>query len=91
MATTIINTHTVSSFAQWKQGFAAGEAMRAQAGITIKGVYQSVDNENEMTVIAEVSDVEVAKALFSSPEFKAAMEKSGVTSVPEIKILKSAF
>ncbi|MCK9425698.1 MAG: hypothetical protein M0Q21_06650 [Ignavibacteriaceae bacterium] len=91
MATTTIISHTVANFVQWKVAFDAGEAIRAQSGITINGVYQNVGNENEVTIIAEVSDIEVTKALFASPEFKASMENGGVTSIPEVKILKLAF
>ena len=91
MATTIINSHKVENFAKWKQGFEAGETMHAQAGITIKGVYQSVDDENHITVISEVPNADVARAILSGPGMKASMEKGGVISAPEIKILNQAI
>ena len=91
MATTIINSQQVGNFATWKKGFEAGSAMREQAGIKIKGVYQSVDDENTVTVISEVPNTELAKALFSESSLKEAMDKSGVLSVPEIKILNHSF
>ena len=91
MATTIINSHKVENFAKWKQGFDAGEAMRAQAGIKIKGVYQSVDDENSITIISEVPNPDVAKAILSAPGMKEAMERSGVISSPEIKILNQTI
>ena len=91
MATTIINSHKVENFAQWKQGFDAGEAMRAQAGIKIKGVYQSVDDENSITIISEVPNPDMAKAILSAPGMKEAMKRSGVISSPEIKILNQTF
>ena len=87
MATTIINSHKVENFSKWKQGFEAGSAMRKELGITIKGVFQSSDDENYVTVISEMQSAEIAKAVLSSPELKAAGEKSGVISIPEIKIL----
>jgi hypothetical protein len=88
MATTIVNTHKVESFSKWKEGFEAGANMRKELGITIKGVFQSVEDENTVTVISEMVSPEIAKAILSSPELKAAGQKSGVISVPEIKILK---
>lgn len=91
MATTIINSQKVEDFTKWKNGFNAGAAMRAQAGIVIKGVYQSVDDENTVTVISEVPNVDVAKAILNSAEMLEAMKKSGVTSAPEIKILNQAI
>jgi hypothetical protein len=91
MATTIINSQKVENFAKWKQGFEAGKAMREKAGITIKGVYQSVDDENSITIISEVPNPDMAMAIMSAPAMKEAMEKSGVISAPEIKILNQTF
>ena len=87
MATTIITSQKVEDFSKWKQGFAAGEGMRAQAGIIIKGVYQAVDDENAVTIISEVPSVDVAKAIFSSPAMKESMAKSGVISAPQVTFL----
>jgi len=87
MATTIINSQKVADFGKWKQGFEAGAEMRAQAGIIVKGIYQSVEDENLVTIISEVPNPEIAKAIFSSATMKEAQEKSGVVSPPEIKIL----
>jgi len=89
MATTVINTHKVENFAKWKQGFEAGATMREQAGIVVTGIYQSIDDENSVTVISEFPNSEMAKAVLSAPAMIEAMEKSGVTSVPEIKFLNS--
>jgi len=87
MATTIINSHKVEDFAKWKLGFEAGASMREEAGIKIKGIYQSVEDENTITVISEVPNVETVQAIVSGPAIKEAMEKSGIVSVPEFKIL----
>ncbi len=87
MATTIINTHKVENFAKWIAGFEAGADMRSKLGIIIKGVFQSVEDENQVTVISEMPSPEIAKAVLSSPELKAAGQKSGVISAPEIKML----
>lgn len=87
MAATIISSHKVENFAKWKEGFDAGAPMRNQAGVIIKGVYQSADDENMVTIISEVESREVAMAIFSSPEMQQAMKNSGVISEPEIKFL----
>lgn len=89
MATTIITTQKVECLDKWKLGFEAGANIRTQAGIVIKGIYQSAQEENSVTVISEVSSVDVAIALFNTPEMKIAMEKSGVISIPEVKILNN--
>lgn len=91
MATTIINSHKVENFSKWKQGFDAGANMRNELGITIKGIFQSVEDENYVTVISEMPSPEIAKAVLSSPELKVAGQKSGVISAPEIKMLTQIF
>lgn len=88
MATTIINSQRVENFSKWKLGFEEGNTMRNAAGIKIIGIYQSHDDENMVTVISEVANPDVAKALMMAPEMKEIMVKSGVISAPEIKILK---
>ena len=87
MTTTIINSHKVENFTKWKEGFDAGANMRKELGIIIKGVFHSAEDENHVTVISEMPSPEIAKAILSSPELKAAGQKSGVISVPEIKML----
>jgi hypothetical protein len=63
METLLIISHEVKNFDTWKTAFEAGEPMRTQAGVKVKGVYRSSE--------------------------KADMEKAGVISTPEIKILAS--
>jgi len=87
METTVINTHKVADFAKWKMGFEAGKGMRDQAGIKIKGVYQSVDDENLITVISEFPNVAIAKSFVESMSSSDAFAKAGVISQPEIKML----
>ena len=48
-----------------------------------------LDNPNEITAILGWSDVEKAEAFVESPELKAAMEKAGVTSPPEVRFLSA--
>ena len=91
MATTIINSHKVENFTKWKEGFDAGADMRKELGITIKGIFQSVEDKNLVTIISEMPSPEIAKAVLSSPELKAAGQKSGVISAPEIKFLNQIF
>jgi hypothetical protein len=91
MATTIINSHKVENFTKWKEGFDSGASMRKELGITVKGIFQSVEDENLVTIISEMSSPEIAKAVLSSPELKAAGQKSGVISAPEISLLNQVF
>ncbi|MDF2435860.1 MAG: hypothetical protein K0Q95_236 [Bacteroidota bacterium] len=91
MATTIINSHKVENFSKWLQGFEAGKAMREEAGIKVQGVYQSVDDQNYVTVISEVPNADMARAILSGPAMKEAMKNSGIIDQPETKILQQTF
>lgn len=88
MKVSIIMTHEVKDFAAWKKGFDAGKNVRTSAGVTIEDVYQSVKNPNLVTVIGEAPSAKVAKGFLESDVLKSAMEKAGVLSSPEVKILK---
>lgn len=89
MATTVISSQKVENFAKWQLSFEAGEAMRSKAGIILKGIYQGVEDENPVTIISEVPSQDIAKAIFSSESMKEVMEKSGIITVNDVKILKS--
>ena len=91
MSTTLIVTHKVKDFASWKTAFDADETNRIHAGLRVKGLYQSIEDANEVTLISEADDIEKVKAMFSSPDFQKVMQDAGVVSEPQIKLLKSAL
>ncbi|MFI5148760.1 MAG: hypothetical protein ACHQRM_03440 [Bacteroidia bacterium] len=84
---TIINTVDVNDFATFKQAFDAGAPIREKAGIKVTALFQAVDNANRITVMEEAASAESAKAFFADPKAKEAMEKAGVNSKPDLKIL----
>jgi hypothetical protein len=84
---TVILSHEVKNFTDWKKAYDGDAENRAKSGMNIRGVYTSVENPNLVTVIGEVSSVEVIKGFMANPELKAAMEKGGVISAPDVRIL----
>ena len=89
MENLLIISHEVKNFDTWKTAFESGETMRADAGITTKGIYLSPEKTNWVTVITQTNNPETAKAFLSNPELQAAMKEAGVISAPEIKFLAS--
>ena len=83
----ILVAHEVEDYIRWKKAFDAGAANREKAGIKVIAVYQVSENPNTIVGIMEAASQEVAQKYFDNPALKAAMEKAGVISVPEIKIL----
>ncbi|CAN5260403.1 hypothetical protein BH09BAC1_BH09BAC1_20810 [soil metagenome] len=90
MSAVIVVSHDVSDFDAWKKGFDAHEGARHNAGITVKGLYRDISNPHSVTLIADVSNAEVARDMFNDPEFIATQQAAGVTSKPEVKFLQLA-
>lgn len=84
---TVMLSHEVKNFDDWKVLFDSDEANRASAGLNMHGVFQAHDNPNKVTIIGEAPSAEAVFAFVSNPALKEAMEKGGVISAPEMKIL----
>ena len=84
---TVIMQHEVKDFSQWKVKFDADEANRSKAGIKQSGVYTSVKNPNDVTMIFEVSGVDVLNTYTSDPRLQEEMANAGVISAPVISVL----
>ena len=87
--TTVIITHEVKDFSDWKKVYDADEVNRAKAGMKVTGLYQSVDNSNMVTVVGEAPSLEAVNQFMSNPELKTAMEKGGVLGIPDVKVLRT--
>lgn len=85
---TVILTQEVKDFPDWKKVYDAGESLRTKSGIHVTGVFTSVDNPKQVTLIGECDSIEELNNFMENPELKADMEKAGVVSAPEMKILK---
>jgi len=80
-------THSVKDFSAWKLVFDAGEELRKNAGIHDNVILRSLSDENSITVLGSSSSASKLYEFMSNPDLKAAMEKAGVNSKPEMKIL----
>lgn len=84
---TVIMQHEVKDFANWKPVFDEDETNRAKVGVKLLGLYTSVKNPNDVTMIFEAPGAEVIEAYASTPNVQEVMKKAGVISVPVISIL----
>lgn len=91
MATTIIAKQQVTEFNSWKQHFDAGKNMRDELGIHIKGVFQSVDDQNMVTIISEFPNIETAQVLFANTELQEAMKQGGVVATLDVTMLNEVI
>jgi len=78
--------HEVADYGAWRKAFDAFAPTQKKLGVVGTSVYQSADNANDVTVIHDFKTVAKAKAFAASPELKAAMEKAGVKSAPQVWI-----
>ena len=87
---TVIISHEVKDYSVWKTIFDADEVNRTKAGFKGTGLYRSVDNPNKITIIGEAPNLESIQNFMANPQLKETMEKGGVISAPEVKLLSKA-
>jgi hypothetical protein len=84
---TVYISHEVKDYDAWKKGFEADAVNREKAGFKVTAVYRLASNPNIIVGLMEAPNAEAAQKFLGNPELKAAMEKAGVISAPDIKIL----
>ena len=82
--------HEVADYSAWRKTYDAFAGMQRKLGVTRQGVYQSVENPNDVTVTHDFGTKEMAKAFTSAPELKSAMDKGGVKGTPQVWITTQA-
>ena len=86
MVTAIIQ-HEVKDFDKWKGIFDADQVNRSNSGVTLMGLYTSVKNPNDVTMIFEAPNVAIYDIMMSDPNRLEDTKKAGVISVPVVAML----
>lgn len=81
MVTAIIQ-HEVRDFAEWKKVFDADLPNVQKAGAKLLGIYSSVKNPNDVTMIFEAPNAELYDVLMSDPQRQADIKRAGVIGAP---------
>ena len=84
---TVIISHEIKDYSDWKKVFDEDEKNRLKAGFKSTGLYHAADNPKKITIVGEAPSVEAIKGFMANPELKETMEKGGVISMPEVQIL----
>ncbi len=79
---TVIVQHEVKNFKEWKKVFDTDEPNRAKAGVKLNGLYTSLKNPNDVTMIFEAPGPEVFDKMMNDPARQADIQKAGVISAP---------
>ena len=90
MATQLTIRHTVADFKAWKPAFDEDTGRRKDATLELVSLLRGLEDDNDITVIFNVGDVDKAKAMLSDDGLKRAMADAGVTSEPTIFFGRSA-
>lgn len=76
--------HAVNDFDTWKQTYDQFDEEQKQMGVIDDGVYQAVDDPNDVTVWHDFRDVDTARSMANSDRLAEAMEEAGVAEEPTI-------
>lgn len=79
--------HKVADFTKWKAAYDAHAETRRTAGLTELHLLRSTDDPNEVVLLFSVTDLAKAKALTTSEDLRAIMQKAGVIDKPDIWFL----
>lgn len=79
--------HQVKDFDTWKRGYDNHLSVRNEAGLTELQRWRNADNPDDILVLFEARDLELARKFSSSDSLKKAMETAGVTGTPQIVFL----
>lgn len=75
---------SVKDYEQWKIVFDEATTLRKSYGSLGVRVFRSVDKPNDLVLLAEYEDLQRARQLFQSPEFREATQRAGVTAPPDV-------
>ncbi|MCH8903890.1 MAG: DUF3764 family protein [Bacteroidetes bacterium] len=84
----IILTHSVEDYDKWKPLYDDDRTRRDEAGLKEVICGQKSDDPKQVYVVWETDNPDSIQAMFDDPELKEKMEQAGVTSPPEITIVK---
>jgi len=86
----ILITHNVKDYAEWKKVFDSAINLRKSGGELSAQVYRDSSDLNKVTTINKWDTLVNAQKFAHSPELKAAMEKAGVVGAPVVFFLNEA-
>jgi heme-degrading monooxygenase HmoA len=76
----------VNDYAHWKKVFDEAASLRKSYGSKGVRVFRSLDNPNELILLAEYEDEERVRQLFRSAEFRKATQRAGVSGPPDVTL-----
>lgn len=75
-----------ADYAKWKETFEQAGPLRKQYGSRGVRFFRPLDRPQEVVILGQYEDLEKARRLFQSQEFRDATRKAGVTGTPEVTL-----
>ena len=85
---TVILSHRVNDYKEWKKYFDADTARRTAAGLIQVAVGANSRDRQEVHMIFQTSNLEKAMKMMDDTDLKETMKKAGVISEPKMVILE---
>lgn len=82
--------HSVENYDVWRKAYDEFDGERRGMGVTGDGVYQALDNPNDITLYHDFATPEQAESFVSSERLKETMQSAGVTGKPDIWFTKES-
>jgi heme-degrading monooxygenase HmoA len=74
-------------YEKWKTVFDEAASLRKSYGSMGVRVFRRVDDSNKAVILGEYEDLDRARQLFQSQEFRDAIQEAGVIGKPEVTFL----
>ena len=87
MASFVLVRHKVRDFAEWKRGYDAQLPKLNEAGLTEKHLLRNANDENEVVLLFEATNLSRAKAFAESADLRDARQRVGIVDEPDIYFL----
>ena len=80
--------HDVHDYDKWRHVYDEFEDERTEMGVRGDAVYQSVDNDNDVTVHLDFDSMDLAHSFAESPRLREVMREAGVSGPPDLWFVK---
>ncbi len=84
----IIGFLSIKDYDQFKAEFDSAEEMMRKYGFKQSWLNRNVDNPEQLVIVHEVEDLEKARQMYSTEEFRQCAEKAGVVGQPQILFIE---
>lgn len=89
--TYVLVQFTVEDLEKWKLVFTEAASLRKNFGSIGVRAFSKADTPNEVVILGEYEDVEKARQLFQSQEFREATKRAGVMGAPDVSFLNEVL